>query len=56
MAAQAGFIRPGRATKTEILSAFAELKLIRVREEGSMIGKKTAFPIQLQRKGSVLPR
>lgn len=56
MAAQAGFIRHVRVTKPETLSGFAQLKLIGVREEGSMIGTKTAFPIQLQRKGSALPR
>lgn len=56
MAAQGGFIRLVRATEPETLSAFAQLILMGVREEGSMIGTKTAFPIQLPRKGSALPR
>lgn len=55
MAAQAGFIRLGSATKPKTLSAFAQLKLIGVREEGSMIGTKIAFPIQLQRKEMLSP-
>lgn len=56
MAAPASFVIFVRATKPETLTDYAQLKLIGVREEGSMTGTKTAFPIQLQRKGSALPR